>query len=292
MEFDYYSETKENNKKLPYKKLSIVSLTIAILLCTVLIATYIHRKNDLERAKELQTLYYSNTSVEDFYKKSEAQSLEPHKVQERFKPLLEINSDTVAWIKAGELADEPVVYKDNDYYLKHDFTKQKNSSGAVFIDIENSNFQQDKYLILYGHYMKNGGKFGNLEKYRNIQDLKENLIIQWNTIYSNEPETYLVFSVFDASMAEDDNNYFYLRRFEELKTGDVERQKLIDELESRSIFNIPVKVNTNDKILALVTCSYGNKDGRLLVFSRKILANENIDSLKNTVSLKITKNSK
>lgn len=276
-------------KKFNYRKLSTAALVICILLSGVLIATIVFRKRDLKTTEELRKIYYSEADVVESHEKRGAPSLEPLKTQKRFEPLLEINSDTIGWIKAGELADEPVVYRDNDYYLHYDFKKQKNSSGTVFMDVENSDWQHDKYLILYGHYLKDGGKFGNLKKYRNIEDLKDNLIVEWNSIYSTEPERYVVFSVFDASMLENDKAYFYLRRFEELKTGE-EAKKLIEELKQRSIFDIPVEVTSDDRIMALVTCSYGNKDGRLLVFCRKIRPDEDMDFLVKTMKEKIVKN--
>ncbi len=271
---------KSYKKKYNYKKLSLASLAICVLLSTILVYTNISRKNDLKKSEEVRELYYSKTLAPDFNKGSEAQISEPHKIQKNFEPLLKINPETVGWIKAGGLADEPVVYRDNDYYLHHDFEGQKNSSGTVFIDVKNSNWDQDKYLVFYGHYRKDGGKFGNLKKYRDLQDLKDNLIVEWTSIYSAEPEKYLVFSVFDASMLEDNKAYFHLRRFEELKAGDGETQKLIEEVKKRSLFDIPLEVTPKDKIIVLVTCSYGNKDGKLLVFSRQVRPGEDADFLK------------
>ena len=278
--------------KIIYRRLQWAALIVCIILGSVLVITNVNRRASLKKSEELRALYYEKVADDvESYEKRETPIIETHKVQKRFEPLLEINSETIGWIKAGTLVDEPVVYRDNDYYLHYDFKGQKNSCGTVFMDVENSDWEKDKYLILYGHYLKNGGRFGNLVKYRNIEDLKKNLIVKWDSIYSTEPEEYVVFSVFDASMLENNKAFFYLRRFEELKTGEGEVQNLIEELKERSIFDIPVEVNANDKIFVLVTCSYGYRDGRLLVFCRKVRPEEDVDFVIKTVEERTVKNS-
>lgn len=281
------SENGANNKSFRYNRLSKASLIVSILLSIILISTIIIRERELQKTEELRKIYYEGTNLTELSKKSEVQKSEPHKIQKSFEELLKINLETVGWIKAGNLADEPVVYRDNEHYLNYDFYGHRNSIGTVFIDSQNFDYEHSKYLILYGHYLKNGGKFGSLKRYKNIEDLKNNLTITWNTIYADEPEEYVVFSVFESSMLKSEKDYFYLRRFEELKTGEKEIEKLIEELKKRSIYNIPVEVSPNDKIICLVTCSYGKRDGRLLVFSRKIRPNEFVDTLKDKIIKKI-----
>mgnify|MGYP002295639227 CR=1 FL=1 len=71
-----------------------------------------------------------------------------------FKKLLEINPDTVGYIKIdGTLVDYPVVKgTDNDYYLTHDFYKNESRSGTVMMDYRNK-VTADGHsgnLVLYG----------------------------------------------------------------------------------------------------------------------------------------------
>lgn len=285
MNFDN-PDNRSNNKSFRYEKLSKASLIVSIVLSMILISTIVFRERALQKTDDLRKLYYRDIDVTELSKKSEAPILEPRKIQKNFEELLKINPETIGWIKAGKLADEPVVYRDNEHYLNYDFYGNKNSIGTVFIDVENSDWEHSKYLILYGHYLENGGKFGNLKRYKNIKDLKDNFTFEWNTIYSDEPEEYVVFSVFESSMLKSEKNYFYLRRFEELKTGEKEIEKLTEELKKRSIYNIPVEVTPNDKIMCLVTCSYESKDGRLLIFGRKIRQDEVVDSINNKISEK------
>ena len=277
---------KHKNK---YRILSIVALCIALLLTAFLIATSLIRHNERVQTSKICELYYGNnnsvTKERDDYsdlknKNSECDDnvdLNTEQIQDRFIPLLQINPETVGWIKVGNLADEPVVYRDNEFYLNHDFYQKKSSSGTVFVDVENTDLENDKYVIVYGHDLRDGSKFGSLKEYRNIEQLKNNIVIEWSSLYSSEAEKYVVFSVFDSSMLEENKNYFDLRRFDEIDLDGT--KKFIEEIRERSLYDIPVDVTAEDQIMVLVTCSYKHEDGRLLIFCRKARKAEDVNTL-------------
>ena len=277
---------KHKNK---YRILSIVALCIALLLTAFLIATSLIRHNERVQTSKICELYYGNnnsvTKERDDYsdlknKNSECDDnvdLNTEQIQDRFIPLLQINPETVGWIKVGNLADEPVVYRDNEFYLNHDFYQKKSSSGTVFVDVENTDLENDKYVIVYGHDLRDGSKFGSLKEYLNIEQLKNNIVIEWSSLYSSEAEKYVVFSVFDSSMLEENKNYFDLRRFDEIDLDGT--KKFIEEIRERSLYDIPVDVTAEDQIMVLVTCSYKHEDGRLLIFCRKARKTENVNTL-------------
>lgn len=277
---------KHKNK---YRILSIVALCIALLLTAFLIAISLIRHNERVQTSKICELYYGNnnsvTKERDDYsdlknKNSECDDnvdLNTEQIQDRFIPLLQINPETVGWIKVGNLADEPVVYRDNEFYLNHDFYQKKSSSGTVFVDVENTDLENDKYVIVYGHDLRDGSKFGSLKEYLNIEQLKNNIVIEWSSLYSSEAEKYVVFSVFDSSMLEENKNYFDLRRFDEIDLDGT--KKFIEEIRERSLYDIPVDVTAEDQIMVLVTCSYKHEDGRLLIFCRKARKAEDVNTL-------------
>lgn len=277
---------KHKNK---YRILSIVALCIALLLTAFLIATSLIRHNERVQTSKICELYYGNnnsvTKERDDYsdlknKNSECDDnvdLNTEQIQDRFIPLLQINPETVGWIKVGNLADEPVVYRDNEFYLNHDFYQKKSSSGTVFVDVENTDLENDKYVIVYGHDLRDGSKFGSLKEYLNIEQLKNNIVIEWSSLYSSEAEKYVVFSVFDSSMLEENKNYFDLRRFDEIDLDGT--KKFIEEIRERSLYDISVDVTADDQIMVLVTCSYKYEDGRLLIFCRKARKAEDVNTL-------------
>lgn len=280
----------------PWNRLSVIALSMALLLTAVLAATVILRKQETAKTVELQRIYSQTSpastaetspgsleaaSRETTMETAPAAELSP---QERFLPLLDINPDTVGWLRAGYLIDEPVVYRDNDFYLSHNFYGDQSGTGTLFLDAENTDWMMDSYLVFYGHHLKDGSKFGGLKKYCSLGFLQNDPFVLWDSLYSDAPETYVVFSVFEASMVEAQEDYFYLRRFEELHTGgSKELEQLIYELRERSLLDLPIDVGSEDRIMVLVTCSYGTKDGRLLVCCRKVRQEETQDKLKNAI---------
>ena len=51
------------------------------------------------------------------------------------------------------------------------------------------------------------------------------------------------------------------------------------EAKDRSIFDIPVDVERGDHLLSLVTCSYGNDNGRLIVMLRSLREGETAEEM-------------
>ena len=83
-----------------------------------------------------------------------------------FTELKKQNPDTVAHIKVNNTRISYVVVQgnDNEYYLNHNFNKEKNRAGWIFADYRNSFDESDKNLIIYGHNMKDGSMFDTLIK--------------------------------------------------------------------------------------------------------------------------------
>ena len=51
----------------------------------------------------------------------------------------------------------PIVQtKDNDYYLHHNFYKEANPGGCIFIASENKNPFNEQNTTIHGHHMKDG----------------------------------------------------------------------------------------------------------------------------------------
>ena len=106
-----------------------------------------------------------------------------------FTELLKQNGDTVAWIIMNNTnINYPIVQaKDNDYYLKRDFNKDKNQAGWIFADFRNNFNNFNSNMILYGHGRKDGVMFGSLNKALKSSWYKDpnNQIIQLSTIKYN-----------------------------------------------------------------------------------------------------------
>lgn len=177
------------------------------------------------------------------------------------KNLKNINSDYSFWIKVdGTNVDFPVVQgKDNDFYLKHDFNKEKSFSGSIFVDY-NNDVNKDKNIVIYGHNMKNDAMFAQMNQFKNPNFFDANKYI---TLYRHgEQEKYEIFSVYQAnakdlklSLSFPNNEDFY---------------KYEKDQASKSLFKRDLTLTPEDKIITLVTCGYEFDDARIVIVAKEV----------------------
>jgi sortase B len=182
-------------------------------------------------------------------------------VLDKMKPLLEINSDTVGWIKIPNsgVIDYPVLQSDdNEYYLKHDFTRQSKKHGQIFMDYRNNPQNLDANTILYGHNMMDGLMFGVLPKYKNADFAKKCSTIEFGTDY--QEYKWQVFAVYVTNIKD---NYL-ITNF----ASDDDFMKYINTAKKKSLINFNVDVKPGDKILTLSTCTYDFKNARFVVHAK------------------------
>lgn len=200
----------------------------------------------------------------------------------RFVELAADNPDIVGWIEAGADISEPVVCRDNDYYINHDFYGKTSSSGTVFLDSICAEWDVEQYKIIYGHNMRNGTMFGRLDDYQMLSYLKDNSQITYYSAYNDEVVQYAPFAVIIASMNADDEHYFFLRQMDAFRDP-VDSQGVSDFLEEitqRSMFSFDgVDVSADDNILCLVTCTYDYSNARLMLFCRELREGESAEDM-------------
>lgn len=179
------------------------------------------------------------------------------------KSLSELNPDFKLWIKVDKTnIDYPVVQTtNNDYYLKYDFYNKPSDSGCIFMDHRDNPKSQN--IILYGHNMRNKTMFNNLLKFKDQDFFDKNNKIR--VFKDNKEYIYEVFSVYTT-----DSKYDYLiTNF----NNPNEFKNYINNIKNKSLFKSNIKVNSNDKIITLSTCSYEFDDARTVVHA-KLLNNK------------------
>jgi len=190
------------------------------------------------------------------------------------------NRDLVAWLNIPDVIDLPVVYRDNDYYLKRDFYKQKNTAGTIFLDENHPFKEKTQNLLLHGHNMKDGTMFGRLTQY--IYDrtyIKNHPFINLSTLWRREQ--YVIFAVLDVSLNPADEaffNYFTHSTF----SSDAEFTSYIRQLQLRSMFAIPIDVKPDDALLTLSTCL---EENRLVIVARRLRSGETRQELRNLIHM-------
>ncbi len=170
------------------------------------------------------------------------------KYNQIFDELLKINNETIGWLTVNNTkVNYPVVqHTDNDYYLKRDFNKNKNSYGWIYMDYRNNIYNLSNNTIILGHNLKNGMMFGTLRYVTNESWYKnpDNQIITFNTKVKNMK--WKIFSIYKIPVT---NDYLYAN------FGDLNEFKIfLDTIKSRSIYDFGVELKKEDHILTLTTC--------------------------------------
>lgn len=218
---------------------------------------------------------------QDYYEKIQSTVTETADDSVDFASLLKLNSDTVGWIQVPNTnIDYPVVqFMNNEYYLNHDFEKNYNYRGAIFMDCRNNPTDLDANTIIYGHNCYDKTMFSELSQYDSIDFYKKTPVFEFDT--PEESKKWKIYAVFITSAkAEEDNgyvfNYIYPYMDGENFNG------FIDEVNKRRLYVTDVDISDDDEMLILSTCvrnldtkdKYGKTtyraDARLVVVSRAV----------------------
>lgn len=200
------------------------------------------------------------------------------KVSDRFRALKDRNGDIIGWLTIGSMVDEAVVQRDNVFYMDHNAAKEQDLSGALFLD-ENISLETRPYtLVLYGHNMKTGTRFGSLRNFENSGFYRSYPFIRFDTQY--EDGDYVIFSEGIISTEEGDPHYLDL--FALTSRLLEERTKALETLGAVSVLSSAVDVRADDQVLVLVTCVQKEEERRI-VAARRFRDGESRQGLKKLV---------
>ncbi len=185
---------------------------------------------------------------------------------EKYQAIKAQNDDFVGWIKIeGTRIDYPVVqtpHKQN-YYLRRGFDKKYSYYGVPFA-AENCDVHTSDNVVIYGHNIKNGAMFSDLEKYRSKSYFESHRYITFDTMEGFG--TYEVLAVFQTvSRAEDEFEYFLF------DDGDAEEfSAYVAKCKELSFYDTGVTATDGDRLITLSTCEYTHRNGRFAVVAKKI----------------------
>lgn len=264
-----------------FMKITLLStiLVVTFLMCINIYKNYNDKKNYDEIEKDLSLILEKNkideeipeednTDVEyidiDGKTTTTTTSIYDKKYNKVFDELLNINKDTVGWLTINNTKiDYPVVYydKDNDYYLTHDYYKNKNRHGWIFMDYRNNPTDLDRNTIIYGHNLSNQRMFGTLRYVLNKKWYQKvtNQVITFNIL--NQDLRWQIISIYKVPVTVD----YLTTKF----ASDDEYLDFLDKMVERSIYDFNVSYDASDKILTLSTCANGTKE-RLVVHAKLI----------------------
>ncbi len=190
---------------------------------------------------------------------------------EKYAALYEENHDLAGWLSIeGMVIDYPVMQcEDDEYYLHHDFYGNDSKYGCLYVrgvadvDTPGTNF------IIYGHNMKDGSMFGDLDLYRRESFYREHPIISFDTLY--EERTYEVLAVFRSQVYHSGEDAFRYYQFYEAQTQE-EFAYFYENIKALALYDTGVTAEFGDTFLTLSTCAYHVEDGRFVVVAKAVSA--------------------
>jgi len=266
----------------------MIIVAAAVFLFSILrLASYtIDARQSNKQLKEARELYQADSAAGEFeqiqiqksfpiespypYARQEVPSIQHNvtlndpqnilQVQDRFKPLLEVNSDVIGWIKIEDtVIDYPVVQgEDNEYYLTRDLKQQNNVNGSIFMDYRNQVDSEEQHWIVYGHNMKNKTMFMALLNYESKWYFDHHSFIEFDTLYANKK--WKVFSAYFTNTKDD-----YIRTD---FASDQEYREFLAVLQNKSLHKTELSLTEADQILTLSTCSNTNDEARFVVHAK------------------------
>lgn len=177
------------------------------------------------------------------------------------KKLHEINPDLVAWLNIPNVINLPVVYRDNSYYLTHDFYGKENDSGTLFLDVQHPLAWDTQYLFIHGHNMYDSSMFGMLTHYRRTEYIKAHPELTLNTLYSHD--TYEIIGSLFVS-AEEMATIAGLGK--PTFSNEAQFESFIETMRAHAMHFTDAEIPPDTALLALSTCF---EDGRVVVLFRR-----------------------
>ncbi|MBP9996065.1 MAG: class B sortase [Lachnospiraceae bacterium] len=190
-------------------------------------------------------------------------------ILKKYETLYNKNKKIVGWITIkGCNIDYPVMQtNNNEYYLDHNYQQDYDKNGSIFMDMNCTPAFPNDNMILYGHHMKSGKMFGNLNYYAKQDFYSQNPTFTFDTIY--EEGEYAVMYVFRSRIYSEEEIVFKYYQFIDAMSED-EFNSNMNEMAELSLYDTGVSATYGDKLITLSTCDSSEPDGRFVVVAKKI----------------------
>jgi len=263
-------ELKKQEKK---RKITVALLSLLATACLTYVFFYYYqygrssvdydnlvqlKEKDDEKAKENG---YKITIV------NESKEMPP--ILAKYETLYNKNKKLIGWLKIADTnIDYPVMQtSNNEYYLDHNYDQEYDKNGSLFLDKDCNAAFPNTNMIIYGHHMKSGKMFGNLNYYAKESYYKGHPRIQFDTIY--EEGIYDIMYVFRSRIYNENEVVFKYYQFFDVNSAD-EFYSAMDEMARMSLYDTGVTAEYGDKLITLSTCDNSEEDGRFVVVAKKV----------------------
>lgn len=279
----------KSKRKILIRIIYIILITTIILSSTCIAKVFLLRQEAIAESELLNEIDVGNELQKELEKEAEEQKkkeeAENKKKQEetekaekekekkermlKVKKLQETNSDIVGWLEiVGTNINYPVLQgEDNEYYLTHNYKKQKTEKGSIFLDAKYNWKISSNNLLIYGHNLVNGQMFKDLIRYREEDFYKKHSTIRFTT--EKEDIEFEIMSAFYSNVFyENDTGVFRYYDFINAKKK-AEYNEFVKNAKRASLYDTGVEAEYGERLITLITCSYHEDDGRFVVIGRE-----------------------
>lgn len=269
MQMHILSELKRQERK---RKWTIFILSILATACMVYVGIYYYQfeKNQVDYNKLAELKEEDSVlDTEKGYTITVEEQKDMPPILAKYETLYKKNKKLIGWLKIDDTnIDYPVMQTvNNEYYLDHNFNQEYDKNGSLFLDKDCNAAFPNTNMIIYGHHMKSGKMFGNLNYYSKESYYKEHPQIQFDTIY--EEGIYDIMYVFRSRIYNEDEVVFKYYQFFDVNSED-EFYSAMDEMARMSLYDTGVTADYGDKLITLSTCDSSEEDGRFVVVAKKV----------------------
>ena len=244
-----------------HKKIKIAALTIV---AASLLGGILYSEFGAKKSYDY-TDYYVETKPEKTTKENKDDK-EASEKELSLSLLQKTNNDIVGILEFdNRVIYEPVVQApDNDYYVRKNIKKEYANAGIPFVSADGN--IEAKNVVIYGHSSKWSDIIVTpLMSYINQSYYKEHPTFRFIT--ENEIRTYQIFGVMNVDL----NNLNDSLEFTQSSwDSDTAFNAFISDSINRGLYKTGISVNTEDKLMTLVTCDTRNDNKRTVILAKRV----------------------
>lgn len=180
------------------------------------------------------------------------------------------NNEIIGWLEIEDTnINLPVCQTtDNDFYLTHNYKKEKSKGGSLFLDKNFDLINGSSNYLIYGHRNTQGLMFEDLLKYSKEDFYNNHKTIKFTT--NKDDSVYEIMSVFYSRVYyKKEKDVFRYYNFVNANNEE-EYNDFVNNCKKSSIYDTGVTANYGDQLLTLSTCEYSQEDGRFVVVAKKV----------------------
>lgn len=261
------------------EKRPIITMIIAVLLILFagfqLLQYYGNFRKESALDEHLQSIRDKVMAKDTEDSQADSEKAVKERARHAMSELAGINPDYIGWLTlVGTDISYPIVQRDNEYYLNHDFEQKVSSHGAIFLD--SSCDAESPVWLIHGHHMKDGTMFGGLKYFEKPDYLQEHTTLYFDAGDGDERYQIYAAALIDFSK---ENDTFRSFHYEELPLTPETFTQWQDNLQQYSYWYDPecakrladvAETLLPREILVLSTCEYSTALQRLIVVAIRV----------------------